>query len=206
MFGDLFNQSGQVQVNGAFSAMADIPTAGVLGRSKVSENNKAVTMDRVYFMMNHFHNALEGDANTLDSVPATDLSVDRYTLGLEKRFLDQLWSVDLRLPLINRYDFGIPKFGVTGDEIGNLAVTLKRQLVANCTTGVVAGLGIDVPTGGDLDGHAGSTNFMLHNDAVHLSPYVGFHASTERLFLLPRLSAGGRAVERKSRRICRLVQ
>ncbi len=174
MFGDLFSQSGQVQIGGVFSARADIPTAGVLGRSKVSENNKAVTMDRVYFMVNHFQNALEGDANTLDLIPATDLSVDRYTLGIEKRFLDQLWSVDLRVPLINRYDFGVPKFGVAGDELGNVAVTLKRQLVANCTTGVVAGLGIDVPTGGDLSGHAGSTNFTLQNDAVHLSPYVGF--------------------------------
>lgn len=182
MFGDLFNQSGQLVVNGAFGARADIPTAGVLGRSKVSENNKAVTMDRFYFTFNHFHNALEGDIDTLDNLPATDLSVTRYTLGMERRFLDELWSVDLRLPLVARYDFGIPKFGVTGDEIGNLSVILKRQLVATCTTGVVAGLGIDIPTGGDLNGHAGGTSFTLHNDAVTLSPYVGMLYAPESGF------------------------
>ena len=76
----------------SFSALADIPTAGVLSRSKISENNKAVTMDRIFFTMNHFHNALQGDTDTSDAIPASDLSIQRYTFGLEKRFLDELWS------------------------------------------------------------------------------------------------------------------
>jgi hypothetical protein len=179
MFGDLFNQSGQVMISGVVGAVADVPTGGALGRAKISENNKAVTMDRFYFMYNHFHNGLEGGVETVNFMPDTSRSVDRYTLGVEKAFLDNLWSVDLRMPLVSRYDFGVPKFGVTADEIGNLAVILKRQLVATCTTGVVAGVGLDIPTGGDLAGHAGSTNFVVRNDALHLSPYLGISCAPD---------------------------
>ncbi len=173
MFGDYFNQPMQFGVNGVFSSNIDIATSGMLGRSLVSENNKAVTMHRFYHSYSYFNNALQGDVDTLDAVAAADLSFDRQTIGFERRMLDDLWSVDLRLPLLRRYEYGIPKVGTTGAEIGNLSIILKRQLLATCTTGVVAGLSIETPTGGDTRLHAGGTNFRLYNDTVHLSPYAG---------------------------------
>jgi len=184
MFGDFFNHGGQVVATaGAWSGVADTPTAGGARRLKISENNKALTMDRVYFMFNHFHNALSADIDYTGPFPAWDFSVDRYTLGFEKSLLDDLWSVDVRLPIVDRYHFTTNKLSAGGEEMGNLAVTVKRQLMATDTTAWVAGLSIDTPTGSDVHGRAITTSFTLHNDAVHLSPFIGFlRAPNDYLF------------------------
>ena len=49
--------------------------------------------DPLYVQYFHwFGNALQGDLETRDNLLPTDIPVNRYTLGMEKRFLDDLWS------------------------------------------------------------------------------------------------------------------
>lgn len=185
MLGDFFDQGAQVWTPGGPTAMADLPTAGGGRRVKIAENNKALPMNRCYFMYQHFHNALDATPNVLTPGVGRAFSVDRYTIGLEKTFFDQCWSVDVRLPFSSDYGMATDGFVVEGGEIGNLAIIVKRLLVANECGAVAAGMGIDVPTGSDVNGMAAPVDFTLHNDAVHLSPYIGFlYAPSCRLFCL----------------------
>jgi len=185
MLGDFFDQGAQARTPGGPSAMADLPTAGGGRRVKIAENNKALPMNRCYFMYQHFHNALDANPNLLTPGAGRAFSVDRYTIGLEKTFFDHCWSVDVRMPFSSDYGMATDGFAVEGGEIGNLAIIVKRLLVANECGAVAAGMGIDVPTGSDVEGLVTPVDFTLHNDAVHLSPYVGFlYAPTCRLFCL----------------------
>ncbi|HID75026.1 MAG TPA: hypothetical protein EYP56_03415 [Planctomycetaceae bacterium] len=80
MFGDFFGQSGQLAVSyyGEHDVLnVDIPPAGGARRMKVAEDNKAVTMDRVYFVYNHFQNALRAEPDVFDPLPRRDFSVER---------------------------------------------------------------------------------------------------------------------------------
>ena len=175
MFGDVFFPGGQLSVvGGGTPALMDIPLAGGSRRYKVSENNKAVPMDRYYFMYNHFHNALEADPNT--AVPGLErqYSIERYIVGFERRFFDGNWSVEVRMPFCSEYGMSVPKFDVAGGDIGNLSVSLKRLLAVSCTSSLVGGLAVDTPTGSDVTGRSITTTYRVRNEAVFLSPYVGF--------------------------------
>ncbi|MFH1918711.1 MAG: hypothetical protein ABIP48_02320 [Planctomycetota bacterium] len=185
MLGDFFNQGGQLRATGNAVAVADLPIAGGGRRLKIAENNKALPMNRCYFMYHHFQNALDADPNLNVPGGGRAFSVDRYTVGVEKTFLCDRWSVDVRMPFSGEYGVTTGNFAVQGGEIGNLAITLKRLLVANECGAVAAGLGVDVPTGSDVSGRFGQVDFTLHNNAVHLSPYVGFlSVPSPRLFCL----------------------
>ena len=151
MFGDSFAQGGQLRTTGNATTFADLPLGGGGRRAKIAENNKALPMNRCWFMYQHFHNALEVDPDT--TVPGSqNLSVNRYTLGLERRFLDDLWSVEIRMPFADSYAFSTAGYSVGSGEVGNLAVSFKRLLAATETSSLVAGLGIDTPTGSDVTG------------------------------------------------------
>jgi hypothetical protein len=184
MFGDFFHQGGQIRVGGGnVNALADLPTAGGARRIKIAENNMALPTDRVYFTYNHFHNALEAIPDTFRAGSARDFSVDRYVVGLEKTFCQGLWSVDLRMPFTNEYGLSAPGFAVDGGNVGNLAIALKRAVAASDTMVLAAGLGIDTPTGSDIDARVGTTRITVHNDAVHLLPFVGvLGVPTDRVF------------------------
>jgi hypothetical protein len=177
MFGDFFNQGGQIRVNPGRPAnvtgVADLPVAGGARRIKISENNSALPMDRVYLMYNHFHNALEADLNPSRPGFTRDFSVDRYVIGLEKTFCQGLWSVDLRMPFTNQYGLSAPGFAVDGGNVGNLGIALKRALAASDTMVLAAGLGIDTPTGSDIDAQVDTLRVTLRNDSVQLLPFAG---------------------------------
>jgi len=100
--------------------------------------------------------------------------VDRYTLGLEKTFFDGRWSVDLRLPFSNPYEFQAGGFGVEGGAVGNVSVILKRLLRATDEGALAAGLTIGTPTGSDVRVQDGGVHYTLENQAVHLAPFIGF--------------------------------
>jgi len=190
MFGDTLPPGGQVQITAGtlFSAVADVPLAGGARRIRVAENNKALPMDRVYFTYNHFENArdLVFDDNLLPPLQTVRSSpIDRYVIGIEKTFFDEVWSVDVRMPFVNRFSHTEALFNVSGGEIGNLHVNVKRLLHVTDWSAFVGGLGIDVPTGSDVKGTilGGTQAFEVNNDAVHLAPFVGFlHAPDDRWF------------------------
>lgn len=177
MFGDSFAQGAQLLIDDGvlITAVADLAIAGGSRRVKIAENNKALPEDRVFVFYNHFHNAIT--ANDFTVGLGDTISVERFTLGFEKTFFQQSMSVDVRLPVTNGYTFATPafsNFAVAGSEAGNLAIQLKFLLASSYSSSLVAGMGIDLPTGADVFGRDFfGTFYMLKNEAVHLSPFIG---------------------------------
>lgn len=189
MFGDLFNNlGGSVRVvdSAGDTALGDLPLAAGSRRVKIAENDKALPEDRVFVLYNHFNHALDY-ASELGSLPVRrSLDVDRYTFGFEKTLFCGCWSVEMRMPLAGESQFATSEFGVSGGNVGNLAVILKRLIYRSDTTAVAIGLGMDTPTGSDVDGMAvdaeGATSYTVRNDAVHVMPYIGFLRAPDSRF------------------------
>ena len=177
MYGDLLGGLIQLQlidVNRPFNA--DL-TFGV-GRSyKISENTRPIPTDRIYFNYNHFHNALATE-QFAPGVPGGsvlgDANVDRYTLGFEKTFFDGNSSIDFRMPFVGSFNIDNGQgFAASSGNVGDLSMFFKDLLYADDMVALAAGMGIGLPTGDDVDFLFFSQPATLHNDAVHLMPYVG---------------------------------
>ncbi len=152
--------------------VANLPLGGAVRRIKIAENNKALPMDRVYFMYNRFENALE--ASTMDQWGHVRSDpVDRYTFGAEKTFCGGWNSIEIRMPFVDRYGYEATDMGIIGGPVGNLGVSLKQMIYASRCMALALGLGIETPTGSNVRGLLGPTPYTLHNDALHLSPWVG---------------------------------
>jgi hypothetical protein len=147
---------------------------------KIAENNIAMPTDRVFFNYNHFHNALSIQEQSL-SPPGPNIinqaPIDRYTLGVEKMFFDDLWSCEVRMPFVSSFDAQREAFGVDGGNIGNLAVILKNLLYVGDTISIAGGVGLDMPTGSDVGVRVGSIPLQFENDSFHVLPFIGFAAA-----------------------------
>ncbi len=190
MFGDHLLVPGQVFAGAAFvpgaTPYADIPLAGGSRRVKIAENNRLMPTDRLYFQYNHFHNAFqEFDPVSGDGVG----SLDQYTLGIEKTFLEGRWSCEVRMPFTgaHRADTlgtqNVPGLGLSTSHYGNLAVIVKGRLWAGRYWALGGGLGVDIPLGSDAHGFIDGTPFAIDNEAVHLLPFgAAAIRPTDRLF------------------------
>jgi hypothetical protein len=144
------------------------------GRSfKIGENTRPIPTDRVYFNYSHFHNALAtqqlGPSGSLG-----DANLDRFTLGLEKTFWDGEASLDFRMPFISSFSAtDNSSYAVTTGNVGDLSIFYKHLLYIDDMVALAAGMGIGLPTGDDVDFTVFSQQYTLHNEAVHLIPYVG---------------------------------
>jgi hypothetical protein len=155
----------------------DIPLGG--RRLKIAENGSPIPDNRVFFSYNHFHNAMAVDFVDPLAPPGAPPTVfqqghvDRYVVGIERMYWDDVASLEVRMPFLSSFDFVGGGTETHGGNIGNLALMLKYLLYADDFKAVGAGLSIDLPTGSDvrlfgLDGPA-----RINNDAVHLLPYLG---------------------------------
>ncbi len=194
MFGDSFLRGGTIQfsnVGPPFTNRSTVPLAGGNRGTKVGENNKAIPTNRIYCLYNHFHNAI--DTSVSGGVPGGPLTVngpvDRYTVGFESTFLDELWSVELRMPFSGSYDFSLnpavaaSRVDVHGGNVGNLSVILKRIIYEDATTAASIGMGVEVPTGNRASSRTGLTNITFENNATILHPFVAvLHSPNPRLF------------------------
>lgn len=196
MFGDFISVSPQMSMDpftnfnrtgtANFSSPGG-PLRGGARNAKISENNKAMPQDRVFFAYNHFHNALEANLRHADPTRPPnnrDFAVDRFLFGLEKTFYDGRFSVAVHMPFVGD-DFGAATdiASVGGGRVGNLAFIAKALLYRSNRTAVAAGLGIDTPTGSDADGRLNDVTFSVENEAVHLAPFVGLlQTPTDNLF------------------------
>ena len=173
MFGDSLAPSLQLTTSGTFNNTSDVPLGGAARRAKIAENNKALPVDRIYFAYHHFHNALQADTDPFTPGFDRTSSLERYTLGLEKTFCCKNWSVELRMPFNDKYRFQDNSgFNVEGGSVGNLAVILKRLVHLSEHSATAIGVGLDLPTGSDVDG-TGFSKFTFRNEAVHFTPFVG---------------------------------
>jgi hypothetical protein len=179
MFGDSFGPQLQVcDVSGC--GLVDLPPPGGTRRVKISENNKSLPMDRVFFSYNHYQNAIDA---TVAGLGTQSFPIDQYTFGVEKTFCDKLWSVELRMPFSTTPRIAGTDLTLDSGEVGNLAVIFKRLLFLSQTTAVAIGLPIETPTGSDVSGEGVVNSFVLSNDAVHLAPFIGFlNMPNDRVF------------------------
>ena len=174
-FGLAVNSKFRLPTANTAAGVLDLPLAGGSPRLSVAENNGTLPQDRVYFLYNHFQNALTDNTGGLLPGPLQQaFCVDRYTLGFEKTFLDRTWSVELRMPLAGTSDFSATDAEVTGGNVGNLAIVVKHLIYESDTAAAAIGLGIDTPTGSDVHGQLFATDFAVHNQAVCLVPYIAF--------------------------------
>jgi hypothetical protein len=174
----------------------DLPLSGALSRLNVSDFNKALPVDRVFFNYNHFHNALRRsyDTETASGIVANGgyRSIDRYTFGIEKTFFDRQSSLELRLPLLGNSSFSTTPDPLTPDAttsvstgaVGNVSLILKQLLYADDYGSIAAGLGIETPSGDDTQARVNTARYTIENDAVHLHPWLGFLSQPDGEFFL----------------------
>ena len=165
---------------------SQLPVVGLFQRMNISESNKALPVNRVFFLYNHFHNATRIQRDSPGSGSnRTTRSTDSYVLGAERVFDDGFWSVEVRIPFTNELNVNDSALVLNGGNFGNVSITLKRLLHETQTMTVAAGLGILTPTGDDLDGATPLTGnrFEVKNEALHFVPFIGFlSAPSDRVF------------------------
>ncbi|HEY2826254.1 MAG TPA: hypothetical protein VGJ04_01530 [Pirellulales bacterium] len=140
------------------------------GTIKISEDCSPLPVDRVFFDYNHFENALV-------TANGTDISLNRYTVGVEKTFLNGLGSVEIKLP----FDSGVSAIQSTtattpdnqGTLFGTMAITPKILLFQNDQWAMSAGLGVGLPTSPNAGLNALTEQIRVFDDAVHVAPFVG---------------------------------
>jgi hypothetical protein len=168
--------------------LVDAPGAGGLavGRFRVAENTNPMPQDRVFFNYNHFQNVFALRNSNVFPEIQRDVSVDRFTFGVEKTFLNCMASVELRVPFAStlQHDLDINYMNhLTGAEFGDLTLNFKGLLWRGCRGAVSGGLGVTFPTGADSNVTLINNVLSIDNEAVHLHPYLGVLVTpTCRLF------------------------
>lgn len=153
-----------------------VSLAGGDRRFKIAENVSPVPQDRFFFNYNHFENALR-DVNDVNR------SLDRFTFGFETTFWDGNASLEVRLPfasgLNSSQTFDVADTQST--ELGNLALAFKTKLLSGCNWTLSGGTGLSIPTGDDFEVYTASAlDLLVKNDAVHLSPFIGYLKQLDR--------------------------
>lgn len=180
MFGDtlrpvgalsIFRDTGQSIGPTAFNLML-----GGAGSYNVAQNNAATPIDRAYFLYNGFYNAVNyTNPNVFPSTQSADLHL--YTAGIEKTFLDGLWSIDVRMPFTNGFNFVSDQYATDSGRVGNLSAFLKHLAYADDLMAVAAGVGVGVPTGSDIVSSTAFDRMTIQNEAIHFMPFVAMTAN-----------------------------
>lgn len=150
---------------------------GVVGRTKIADDNSPLPRDRFIFNYDYFNNASLGSG----------IDVSRISLGVEKTFLDQQASVELRIPFASTLDSTSTADGMTGraTEFGNIHVTLKALLYSTRNVFLTAGLGFSLPTAADTRVRLsdGTDMVRIRNQSLLVTPYFSaLYAPDDRLF------------------------
>jgi hypothetical protein len=145
-------------------------TGGGVGRQKIAENSSPIPRDRVFLNL-----------STLSGVPLNPrgMNVHRFTPGIEKTFLDQWFSVELRIPFASTIDSDIGTLGVNTDtestQLGNIVGTLKALVRRTPTSALAVGLSVTAPSAKDMTVNdvTGEPFLSVENQSVHLMPFIG---------------------------------
>lgn len=148
------------------------------GRYKCADNTGPVPTNRVSFVYKHFHNALQSETLLNGArVATTNGQIDSYILGVEKAFLDNWASLEIRVPfyggsVINNT---LPNNSfISSPAFGNLSFILKALWSRSDTFALGGGLGIDVPTAGNSTGLADGVAISYNQKSAYLAPFVAF--------------------------------
>ena len=179
MIGDFFGGGYSMRIQSAGQThghFTTVPGSGGARRSKIAENNSPLPIDRVFFNYHFFKGALASADNRSSSL-------DRYTFGYEKTFLDGTMSAELRVPFVHGLDpQQVAQPSATDNNeataFGNMSLAIKAMLYEGRTVYVSAGLGMIFPTAADAELYMDSRNdsnpdLLIENDSVFLQPFLG---------------------------------
>lgn len=169
-----------------FSSMVDkrvifnVPSpsgGGVVGRTKIADDNSPMPRDRVIFNYDYFNNT---------TLAANGWDVHRFSPGIEKTFFDQRASLEVRIPFAGTLNSDLSQGAETSNtEFGNINVTAKALLWRGDFVNVASGLAISLPTADDtrVSLANGVDLVRIENEAVILTPYIAaLFTPTDRLF------------------------
>jgi hypothetical protein len=192
MVGDYLGGFVKVTNSGFANSIAIPLPGGALPRFKMSEDTSPIPTDRAYFIYDYYSGVPYNDVAN-----GPTISLNGFTPGFEKTFLDGAMSVEVRLPMATTLGNTIYLGGgtPTGEgEIGNLGVSVKALLYRSDTAAISGGLAIDCPTAAnticvgqtaDPPGAVTSNAIQIVNRSVHLLPFVGgLWTPNDRLFLM----------------------
>ena len=187
-FGDFFLSQGyRITTTETFNLLVPLPSAGgVVGRTKLSDDNNPLPQDRLIFNYDFFSNTVLGPGG---------VDVSRFSPGFEKTFFDRRASVEMRFPFASTLDSTLQSNGVTGraTEFGDIHLTLKALLLRGDAFNVAAGVGLAFPTAADtvLRGPDGNDLLRVKNQSYILTPYIAAAWSPgERFFAQAWLQVG----------------
>lgn len=154
-----------------------VPAGALAGQVKLAENSSPLPRDRFFLNYNMFANV---------PLTANGVTVNRFSPGFEKTFLDGLMSIELRVPFATTLDSNIISDpandgGLSGltstrsSQFGNVMATWKTYLYSNDVFAFTGGLGMAMPTAQSVAvSLPNGTQFLqVQNDSVHLMPFLG---------------------------------
>ncbi|MFL5246122.1 MAG: hypothetical protein ACJ8FY_28980 [Gemmataceae bacterium] len=152
---------------------------GLVGRTKVSDDNSPLPRDRVIFNYDYFNNV---------PLAAKGVDVNRFSPGFEKTFFDRLISIEVRVPFASTLSSDIIANGLGNQEsteFGDVHLTLKGLLYGSDRLNIAGGLGIGLPTarGTRIALGDGTELARIRNEEVVLTPYLAYLLTpSDRLF------------------------
>jgi len=133
-------------------------------RVKIAENFSPEVRDRAYMNYSYFNNAFGGLGD-----------VNRWVLGMERILVDDMVSVEVRLPMAttlgSRQDINSP--GARNYELGNLTTIAKVVMLRDQRSIWTAGMGVTAPLADDAKLMRGNQTLLrIRNEAVNLLPFA----------------------------------
>jgi hypothetical protein len=156
-----------------FETLAALPAGGgVVGRTKIADDNYPLPTDRLIFNYDQFGGTLLAPGG---------YDVYRFSIGGEMTAFDGMASAEIRVPFASTLDPVQSTSGITNRDtvFGDVHLTLKA-LVFNADDALVAsGVGIAFPTAPDtvLRDVGGNDLLRVRNQSYIVTPYVGAAAS-----------------------------
>ena len=160
------------------------PIAGGDRPYKVSDYFAATPVNRVYVSYHNFDDPVTDiNGNVID--------VHRYTMGIEKTFLQDAASFEVRVPFahgLNRNQTGDGILGnlIDGTEFGNITFVTKFLLTQRARTSWSTGVALTVPTADDASitspvfaNPAGGPLVRIENEAYTLSPFMAWQVKPD---------------------------
>lgn len=141
-------------------------------RVKLAENFSPEVVDRCYLNYSYFNNAFGGLGD-----------VNRWVLGMERVLIDDLASLEVRLPMATtrsgRQQIDAP--GARGYELGNATAIGKLVMLSDDHFIWTAGMGVTMPLARDSRLLRGNQTLLrIRNDQIHLLPFTGLFRRINR--------------------------
>lgn len=148
----------------------DPGSGGVVGRTKIADDESPIPQDRLFF-----------DYSFFDEVPlaAGGVNVHRFAPGFEKTFFDGIMSFEMKIPCAVTLDSTVVQDGgvdLSHGEFGDVALFLKALLFRGEKLWISGGLMVTVPTASDTNVVLadGTPLVRVVNRSTHVAPFLGF--------------------------------